>query len=209
MKAWLLLALMLIGGLSVGVAPAEAHVPYIERYDSTESRPFMLDDVVQSKVFYAWLQSATDIDYYRFEVTDPVRVYAQAIVPVCPGYEQFLPWLAVIGPGLPTPSEGLPAGFTLPPGYGAIVLPNVPPGETRETFYEPFGGKYYYDAPIFDQVVTQPGHWGIIYYDLTGSVGDYGGVIGIEERFRPVDIVRSLINTPIVRQNGELHTPCD
>jgi hypothetical protein len=164
--------------------------------------------VAQSKAFYAWLESATDVDYFQFEVTNPVRIYTQAIVPMCPGYEQFLPWLAVIGPGLPPPTEALPAGYTLPPGYGAIVVPNVTPGQPRDTFYEPFGGKYYYDAPLFDQVVSTPGMWSIIYYDLTGDVGDYVGVVGIEERFRPADIIRSLINTPIIRNDGELHVPC-
>lgn len=210
MRTWHLLALLLLlAGLASGASPAEAHVPYIERVDISAARPFTIQDVAQSKAFYAWLQTADDVDYLEFEVTDPVRVYTQAIVPVCPGYEQFLPWLAVIGPGLPPPTEALPAGYTLPPGYGAIVVPNVAPGQPRDTFYEPFGGKFYYDAPLFDQVVSTPGQWAIIYYDLTGGVGDYVGVVGIEERFRGADILRSLINTPIIRNDGELHVPCD
>ncbi len=205
-----LLALILAALLFVlGTPPAEAHVPYLERLDYSENRPEVVEDVEQSKAYYGWLQSATDVDYYTFEVTDAVEIFAQALVPVCPGYEAFLPWFALVGPGLPEPNEALPPGYTLPEGYGAIVTPNLAPGEPRETFYEPFGGKFYYDAPIYNEVVATPGTWYLLYWDPAGMAGDYVGVIGREERFRGADILRALINTPIIRDNGELHVPCE
>lgn len=192
--------------LLTGARPALAHVPYLEWRDLTFLRPFTVQDVEQSKAIYGWLETGSDLDFYRFTVTDPVRLYVEALVPVCPEYEQFLPSYAVIGPGLPAPAEPLPV--PLPDGYGAIVVPNVAPGEPRETFYEPFGAKFYYEGPTFDQVISTPGVWSLLFWDPYNMGGDYVAGIGRAERFSPVDILRSLVNTPIIRDNGELHVPC-
>jgi len=194
--------------LSVFMAgSALAHVPYIEQKDYTKLRPFVVKDSIEnSKSIYAWFETGSDVDVYKFEVTGPVRVFAQAVVPVCPAYEQLLPWFAVVGPGLPEPVEDLP--FRIPSGYGAIVVENVAPGEPRTTFYEPFGQKYYYDGPAFDQDISEPGTWYIYYWDPYEMGGDYVAVLGFEEVFTPKDIVRSLILTPVIRSNGELHTEC-
>jgi len=35
--------------------------------------------------------------------------------------------------------------------------------------------------------------------------GDYNLVLGKEEFFGPIDIIRSIINTIIIRRDGELH----
>ncbi len=128
------------------------------------------------------------------------------IVPVCPAYEQFLPWMAVAGPGLAPPDEPLP--FDLPQGYGAVVVKNIAQGQPRQQFYEPFGGKFYYDSPAFDQTVSQTGSWYIYVWDPSGMGGDYAAVIGFKERFSLPDIIRALINTLKIRFNRELHTDC-
>jgi hypothetical protein len=39
-------------------------------------------------------------------------------------------------------------------------------------------------------------------------VGDYVLPIGKEERWPPADIRRALIETPKIRRNEELHSPC-
>lgn len=193
--------------LGIIVPPVQAHVPYIELLDYSEKRPFIITDSVEnSKSIYAWFESPTDIDVYTFEVTDPVRLFANAIVPVCPGYEDLLPWLAVVGPNLPAPEEELP--FSLPEGYGAVVVENLAPGEPRETFYEFFGAKYYYDAPAFDEEISEPGTWYVYYWDPYQVGGDYVAVIGAEEVFSLSDIIRSLIVTPLIWFNLELHIRC-
>lgn len=198
--------LLLTTAMLAGVSPAYAHVPYIEWEDYTEEAPAIVRNVEQSKAFYAWLQSADDVDYYRLQVQGPTRLFAQVIVPVCPGYEEFRPSFAVIGPGLPDPTGELPV--LLPEGYGAIIVPNGTPGQPRESFYEPFGGKSYYDGPLFDQTVEMPGDWQLITWDPYGMGGDYVTVLGAGEEFAPADILRSIRNTLIIRRNGELHTDC-
>jgi hypothetical protein len=186
---------------------AAAHVPYREKKDSSFEQPFRVKGSVENSIaVYAWLETGNDTDVYRLEITRPVRLYCNAIVPVCPAYEQFLPWMAVAGPGLAPPDEPLP--FDLPQGYGAVVLKNTPPGQERKTFYEPFGGKSYYDAPAFDQTISRTGPWYIYIWDPSGMGGDYVAVIGYKEHFSLPDIFRALINTPKIRFNRELHTDC-
>jgi len=187
--------------------PAIAHVPYIEKRDFSEEHPFVVRDSVEnSKAIYAWFETAIDVDVYTFEVTKPVRVYVQALVIACPSLKNLLPWFAVVGPGLPLPDEELP--FNLPDGYGAIVVKNKSPGEPRDTFYEPFSAKTYYEGPTFDQEMSTRGQWYIYYWDPYHVGGDYVAVIGSKESFSILDTFRSLINTPKIWFNLELHTKC-
>jgi hypothetical protein len=85
---------------------------------------------------------------------------------------------------------------------------NLLPGEPRETFYEPFGGKYYYDGPVFDQEVSQSGVWYIYYWDTYNLGGDYVAVLGWKEVFTLKDTLRALIYTPMIRRDKELHVEC-
>jgi len=186
---------------------AQAHVPYIENKDYSAEHPFAVKDSIEnSKAIYAWFDTGTDVDVYTFEVSTPVTVYAKAIVIACPSLETPLPWFAVVGPGLPIPDEALP--FKLPDGYGAVVVQNKKPGEPRDTFYEPFSAKTYYDGPEFNQEVTTPGSWYIYYWDPYKIGGDYVAVLGSKESFSLLDTLRSLINTPKIWLNLELHTKC-
>jgi hypothetical protein len=198
-----LLLLLLIAMAS----PTLAHVPFIEHCDFTERKPFKIyGSVANSKAVYAWFHTGDDIDVYRFKVTEPVRVFVSAVVPICQGYEDLLPWFAVVGPGLPEPDEVLP--FELPEGYGAVVLENLEPGEPRETFCEPFGGKHYYAGPLFDQKVSEPGTWYIYYWDPYEMGGDYVASIGLKEEPNLIGQIISMIYTPLIKINFELHTQC-
>lgn len=202
----ILLILVLLGTV------VSAHVPYIERSDYSERNPYFVWKMIEkSKAFYAWLETdaqnpCEDIDVYKFKIRNPKNVYVELIVPVYEDYyKDFVPWFAIVGPDLPTPDQDVP--FDIPRGYGAIVKENVEPGTERETFYEPFGGKSYYSGPIFDMDISEPGTYYIYCWDPYEKGGDYVMVIGKGEFFGPIDIVRSLINTVIIRRNGELHIP--
>jgi hypothetical protein len=202
----------ILGIIFLIVAPSFAHVPYIEFWDYSERWPFRprhTND--QSIAVYAWLQNdstgySEDVDVYALGIDEPTRIYLELLVPVCTGYEEFVPWFALVGPELPEPMEPLP--IDLPPGYGAVVLPNVEPGDTRDTFYEPFGGKSYYQGPVYDEVIELPGTYYAVYWDPYQTGGDYVAVIGWKEIWRPRDIIRGLILTPFIRQDRELHIDC-
>lgn len=211
MKRIFLLSAVFAGVLVLN-ALAMAHVPYFEHRDYTSERPFVVRyGIEQSIAVYAWLTTdwfnpSTDVDVYQFEVIDPVRVYLEVLVPVCPEYEEFAPWFALVGPGLPEPYESVP--FDLPPGYGALVFPNIVTGDPRETFYEPFGGKSYYKGPVFDEVIDIAGTYYVVFWDLARLGGDYVAVLGAEEIWRPRDVIRALFYTPLIRRGEELHTDC-
>lgn len=183
-----------------------AHVPYLEREDYSPEQPQYLGDVEQSKALYSWLESDEDVDYFWFAISGPTGFFAEVIVPVCLEYETFLPSYALIGHGLPEPSETLP--ISLPPGYGAIVVPNLKPGEPRDTFFEPFGGKSYFEGIVHEEIIDTMGLWAIIVWDPRGEWGDYVLSVGLEERFEPRDIVRALLITPLIRKDRELHVEC-
>ena len=111
----------------------------------------------------------------------------------------------MVCPGLPPPNQTLP--FDLPVGYGVIVKQDVSPGTPREEFYEPFGGKSYYKGPRFDETLYLWGTYYVYYWDPYQNGGDYVAVLGYKEQFPPLDFLRALINTPLIRHGYELHLP--
>jgi hypothetical protein len=199
------LTIILLGGLAAAT-PARAHVPYIEATDYSWLDPFVIENEPATKAIYGWLQTPYDVDVTTFTVTSPVTVQAELDVQVCPAYAQFLPAYAIIGPGLPPPSQPLPV--SLPEGYGAIIVYNTPPGDPRETFYEPASQKTYYQGMTTTVQATTPGKWAVIVWDPYHQGGDYVLSTGYEEVFTKVDLLRVAKNLPIIRADGELHTPC-
>ena len=181
----------------------KAHVPYLENADFTLSNPFVTKDASQSIAVYSWLESAEDVDFYYVLVTEPTEFFVELLVPVCQEYESFFPQFALLGPSLPEPSVPLGDGT-----YRLVVAPWTNRDEPRDIFFEPFGNKFYYEGPGYNQLVTQPGLYILMVWDPEGKSGDYVVGIGREERFPLPDFIRSLIITPIIRQNGELHSPC-
>ena len=187
-----------------------AHVPYFEHKDFTEQKPFRVrKGVEQSIAVYSWLSSneniSEDIDVYSFKIRSKEKsLYLEIIVPqIEEVYQDFLPCYALVGPGLPPPNQSLP--FNIPADYGAIIMFNLEPGEDRETFYEPFGGKTYYKGPIYQTNLTTKGTYFVYCWDPYNQGGDYTLVIGRKERFGPLDILRALIYTPLIRMDKELH----
>lgn len=200
---------MIIIILSAGFS-VSAHVPYFEHFDFSEEKPFIVRKIItQSKAVYSWLENDSvnpceDIDVYKLTIKRPVRLYLELIVPVIDDiYEDFVPWYALVGPGLPDPGQTLP--FDILEGYGAIVMENVEPGTPRETFYEPFGNKSYYEGPVFKEKLNETGIYYVYCWDPYKQGGDYTIVIGDLEIWGPLDIIRALIYTPLIRRGLELH----
>jgi hypothetical protein len=191
----------LLACVTAGVAGA--HVPYLERTDYSPQAPFVVEDPPHSIAAYAWLQDGADADVFTMTITNPTPLYVGILVPVAPAYVNFFPKFAIIGPGLPAPSEALPV--SLPAGHGAIVM-NYAPGD-RETMFEPFGGKFYFVGPEFDETVSATGTWQVVVWDPQHKRGDYVLAIGKEEGFSGPDMVRAIVNTKIIRANEELHIP--
>lgn len=75
-------------------------------------------------------------------------------------------------------------------------------------FYEPFGDKWYFDGPVFDQDASEPGTWYLYYWNSQEKAGDYVAVIGSAEIWEVPDILRALVFTPMIRKGDELHILC-
>jgi len=159
-----------------------AHDPFYEESDYSQEKPLIVKGSIENaRAVFARLEPPTDIDVYTFTVFKPVHIHARALVPCTAHLKQFLPSLAVVGPGLPAPGEKVP--FTVPEGYGAVAVNNTPCGKKRPTFYEPFSGETYYDAPAFDQKVSAPGTWYIYYWDPYKMGGDYVAILSFKEGY--------------------------
>ena len=204
--------LFLTATFAIVTAQSWAHVPYLEHNDFSAKQPFTVGYTIeQSLAIYAWLEIddhgySDDIDVFVFRINEPTSVYLEVLVPVCKGYEKFLPWFALAGPGLPEPKAPMP--FDIPPGYGIEVIPNVTKGEPRDTFYEFFGGKSYYKGPVFDENLTTPGTYHVYFWDPQRKGGDYVAVLGKKEIWRFRDIIQAFRNTPLIRLGKELHVEC-
>ena len=213
MKNKIFISMIVVLSLVLPGIIVNAHVPYFEHNDFSEEKPFKVrKTILQSIAVYSWLETdfvnpCDDIDVYTFKVRIPkTRVYVNLIGPVCDGfYEEFVPWCALVGPGLPDPGQELP--FEIPDGYGAIVMENVEPGENRTQFYEPFGGKWYYDGPELDIKVNETGKYFVYVWDPHEMGGDYTLALGKFEIWSLSDILRALIYTPMIRKGLELHIP--
>jgi hypothetical protein len=189
---------------------ARGHVPHIERYDYSWEQPLSLADGTLSVAVYGWLQSRTDVDIIEVTLNEPnSRLFAEMLVPVCPRYTTFQPQFAVLGPPstlFSTDVSGYP--FPVPEGWAALVPDNEPALDQREIEYEPFGGKSYYVGASLDLTVPDAGVYYIVVWNNAGRRGDYVLAIGAKEVFEGPDLVRALVNTQVIRENGELHTPC-
>lgn len=206
-SAFCLSILIVLAGGSV----ARGHLPYLERVDYRPDQPAEIRDVTQSLAYYSWLQDGNDVDVYRFSIAAPTRLKIEFLVPACPAYFRFFPRFAIIGPGLSVPPGFDPASLPvpLPPGHGVMLFSETPvPLRQRPVMYEPFGGKWYFEGPEFDATITGAGAWQIVVWDAGGMTGDYVMAPGYVESFKGPEVIQALINTTIIRQNGELHSPC-
>lgn len=184
-----------------------AHVPYFEQQDLSADAPFLIEDIEQSKAIYAYLDSAEDVDVLLLIVREPVRIYAKTIIPYCREYRDFRPSFALTGPGLPEPGDGFPPARE--PGHGRILRHDEPDGATRPSMYEFFSNQFYFEGPILDINVTEPGNYWLWFWDDSDAVGDYVAIVGKREVFSVEDIRRSFWNTPDIRRRGYLHVDCE
>ena len=194
-------ALLVLVALVLLASYADAHVPFFELKDFDLEAPFRPELPEQSIAVYAWLEGPRDVDVYVVTLTKETPFLAEVLVPVHPRYETFRPAFAVIGKGLPKAPSFLPV-WPLE-GYGALVfLDDV--RTKRETFYEPFGGKSYYQGPRFERTLP-PGTYAVVCWDPRHQRGDYVAVLGRKEIWRGKDMLRALRLTPQIRRGRELH----
>lgn len=206
---------ILVAVLFVFSQPVAAHMPSIERWDFNKLWPFQIRGTIEKGLaVYAYLNSGSDVDVYRFVVSQKeisekggVRLRVRANMPACKDAPEFLPWLAVAGPGLPQPTEDIP--FTLRAGYGAVVVKNTEPGAERNYFYEQYSKKSYYIMDNYEYTITEPGIWYLYYWDPYKTGGDYLAVWGVYDEFSPRDQRKMSSILPDILSDAIMHSECD
>jgi hypothetical protein len=176
-KRWALVS----GAMMVLVAgEAWAHRPLLETRDIKGfDDAVVIDDPTGSYAIYGQLQTKGDVDFYRFEVKQPLTADAGMLVPVAPGYREFYPTLALVGPGLP-PAD-LP--FPLPSGWGAVVVTNAPV-DPRPEFFEEFSRTHYFRSPeSLRQPLAATGAWYLAVWHPQGEIGSYVLTFGHGEKW--------------------------
>ncbi len=197
---------LLLGTAAFGTATA--HVPYMEKQDFSPDQPFRVKNIPQSKAMYAFLEASTDVDHYVMTVDEPTRIYMHTNIPFCPEYRDFSVTYALLGPGLPAPTDALPV--PLPEGYGAIIVRDEMIGAPdRPVMFERFSARTYWEGPEYSINVDRPGEYRMIVWQESGAPGDYVAVIGRQEQFGPKDIWLAMTNTPTIRRGDELHVACE
>jgi len=180
---------------------AAAHIPMMEQKDSTGFKDAVkIPKPGVSRAIYANLDSAADVDYYSFELSKPMTGHVSLLVPYLPGYEDFYPLFAVVGPGLPPAEINLP--FEVPPNYGAVVQ-HATGAAPRPTFFEPFSRKNYYRGmEEFKQELVQPGTYYIVVWHPAGEYGAYILGYGDKEWFSLRDWANTFKLLPAIRSDS-------
>lgn len=207
-----LVALAIVTALLLSAMPVSAHDPHFEINDwGGIDNPYVIPyDPTVSFAMYAYL-SDHDTDAIALDFKNAGdQLQAQLLVPICgKHYLDFYPQMAIVGPGLPVPSDLKTLPFDLPTGMGAQIIEMDQPdaNSKRPTLYEDIGATTFYTAPEVKMKVAQAGRYYIVAWDKAGQTGDYTIATGYKEQsVSPLPYVLSSI--VLIRANHWLHRDC-
>jgi hypothetical protein len=136
-------------------------------------------DSTISYAYYGNLYPAPDVDYFTFEAEAGLPVLLSLSIPTIEGQEDFAPIMAVFGPGLEMEmATELPARVAVPEGQGGMI---VPLGDEPEYWYEPFGGRYYWNWENYFFDPPQDATYTVALWHPEEQLGRYSFVVGEEE----------------------------
>lgn len=180
-RTTILIALSLCVFLLFPQHSAQAHQPYCEAADLTADTPWQVPDASVSYAYYGNLYPASDVDYFTFEATAGQSVLLSLSIPAIDGQEDFTPVMVVYGPGVDVGlPDDLPADLTVAKGEGAMM---VPLGDEAEYWYEPFGGRYYWNWDNYFFEAPEAATYTVALWHPEGALGRYSFVVGEKEIF--------------------------
>jgi hypothetical protein len=170
---------IMMAGLTSGVALA--HQPYCEYADLTLTSPWQVPDATISYAYFGNLYPEPDVDYFAFEASAGQSVLLSLSIPAIDGQEDFAPVMAVFGPGLGTDIlADLPERVSVPEGQSGMM---VPLGDEPEYWYEPFGGRYYWNWENYFFDAPARATYTVALWHPEQQLGRYSFVIGSREKF--------------------------
>lgn len=172
-------ALLLAAGLLLPTQSASAHQPYCEYADLTADTPWQVPDSTISYAYYGNLYPAGDVDYFEFDAAAGDSVLLSLSIPDIDGQEEFAPLMAVYGPELEIDEPvRLPKSAQIAPDTEAML---VPVGDEPEYWYEPFGGRYYWNFENYFLDIPEDGMYTVVLWHPEDELGRYSFVVGERE----------------------------
>jgi len=173
------------------LAPAAlAHVPLLAEGNENISSAMYISDPGKSWAVYGFLSPGT-AQYYSFDLESGQRIYLSLLKSTNPEEKDFLPEMALLGPGVKT--QGQPAGHVfVPQSLKSLGYLEVEGKNESEPFFEPFGPGSYISAAELDMAAPQSGRYFVAVYDNETS-GRYSLAVGYREEFSYLE----RITTPI------------
>lgn len=185
--------LLLILALAYWSLPAAAHKPLDTSAPATRERPVVIRDHQKSWAVYHRLAGSQDVDYYLLAVVqkgDPID--ATLLVPAIDRLVDFHPVLALLGPGLPVQTAGLPeeilvSFLQIAPGEGVIVKNSK---ETAEPFFEPFTQTKYWPRQSLHLTAPADGQYYLAIFAPSGKGDKYVLTVGRQEDWEIEDLLQ-------------------
>ena len=179
----------------VALAPwVAAHSPLFPEENHSLATAKQIEDMEKSFAIYHELE-AEEASYYKFEMKEGDRISLQLLTPDSPARTEFLPGLALLGPGI-LENDSLPAFVEVPSGYGKLVEQG---DSTAEGELEPFTPGPIFDLARVDVLAPEDG----LYYAVvfSGEVGgNYALAVGYVEGFTFEEIVLLPMNLILIYQ---------
>lgn len=167
-------------------APASAHrlVPNDGTHDDLATALYV-DAPEVSQLFLHAITAENPQFWLTFHRKPGQTTDLQLGIPDIEGEEGYRPALALVGPGLPEPTAGLP--FTVPEELGVLVFDSEL--STPEEFYERFTGTRSLILREEQVLMEHDGPFYVVLYHPEGEAGKAWVALGTREEFGLADVV--------------------
>lgn len=163
---------------------ALAHNPIFARGNNDFARAARIPDANVSYAMYGYLSAPGEAHFYYVDISSPVSLMTQILVPKNEVYATFRPSYAIMGPGI---TESHPLPFDVPAGNGSRLI-NPSRQAPGKVFHEPFSGITYDMSSKTYTSITVPGRYYMAIFDEDRKKGDYVLATGEVESFKAREI---------------------
>ncbi|MDD4163181.1 MAG: hypothetical protein PHW87_11955 [Methanothrix sp.] len=192
-SSFILSAVLLV--MLLPALPASAHIPLMAGGNENISSAMHITDPAKSWAVYGSLER-NDVHYYSFDLDEGERIYLSLFKSSDAKEKNFLPALALIGPGLKT-AEMPARQLSLPPQASGLKILAAEGKRAINATYEPFGPSSFIEiAEINISAPESARYYAAVYSnanvinnsinsinDLNGALGHYGLAVGYREEF--------------------------
>jgi pimeloyl-ACP methyl ester carboxylesterase len=185
--------LLALASLLIEPAIARAETPILETNQPNGDFGLFEDAPYVPDPWFMWfvlghLSSPDDVDMAKLDYKAGDRFKAEMFIAAHEELRDFNPNIALIGPGLPQPTEPLP--FEVPPGMGVIVAR----GGSTFDYHDIFTQMIYWPRAKIDITMPATGRYYVATWGQPVGMARYALDIGVMESFAPAVIGRYPIN---------------